>query len=209
MKNKWTTILFLIAFICTSCLQETPQNNTYTKADSSKISALQDTITVDKKYDTVFVDKTYVGMTLTKLKSIYKDLEFKEEPMFFYGVDSEENGWLLNKNRKPFIFVWTQENSDTIKGITILTDEIVVDKDVRIGMTVNDFFNKYKNAQLQIDAISNDTEFGFVMNNLNYRVEFLTKDSNRVGEYDLTQPEPEFIKIKRPNAKIDRIGVFN
>ena len=203
MKHE-LTILILTIFICSSCMHETQKT-----VEKIKTSIVIDSSNQKTSYDTIFVDKTYVGMTLTKLKAIYKNLEFLEEPMLFYGFDSEENGWLLKKDNKPFIFVWTQENSDIINGITILTDQIIIDNNVHIGITVKDFFYKYKNAKLQIDAISNDIEFGYVMNNLNYRVEFLTKDSNRIGEYDLTQAEPEFIKLKRPDAKVERIGVYN
>lgn len=202
MKHK-LTILILTVFIWTSCSQDTQKTN-----EEVNNNVRVDTLNPKTSYDTIYVDKTYVGMTLTKLKSIYKDLEFIEEPMFFYGVDSEKNGLLLKKNNEPFIFVWTQENSDTINGITILTDQITIDNNVHVGITISDFFNKYKNAKLQIDQISNETEFGFVMNNLNYRIEFITADSNRVGEYDMTQAEPEFIKLKRPDAKVERIGVY-
>lgn len=202
MKNKLTTLILTI-FIWTSCSQETK------KSTEDVISNVKvDTLIPKISYDTIFVDKTYVGMTLTKLKSVYKDLDFVEEPVFFYGVDSEENGLLLNKNNKPFIFVWTKENTDTINGITILSDQITIDDNVRVGITITDFFNKYKNAKLQIDQISNETEFSSVMSNLLYRIEFITADSNRVGEYDMTQAEPEFIKLKRPDAKVERIGVY-
>jgi hypothetical protein len=203
MKNKLTTLILAI-FILASCSQESQK-----KTESVSSNVKVDTLSQKKSYDTIFVDKTYVGMTLTKLKSIYKDLEFTEESMFFYGVDSEENGLLLKKNNEPFIFVWTKEDSDSINGITILTDQITIDNNVHVGITISDFFSKYKNAKLQIDQISNETEFGFVMNKLNYRIEFITADSNRVGEYDMTQAEPEFIKLKRPEAKVERISVFN
>ena len=202
MKHK-LTILILTIFIWTSCSQGTQKTN-----EEVNNNIKVDSLNQKTSYDTIFVDKTYVGMTLKKLKSIYKDLEFLEEPMFFYGVDSEKNGLLLKKNNAPFIFVWTQESCDTINGITILTDQITIDNNVHVGITISDFFNKYKNAKLQIDQISNETEFGFVMNNLNYRIEFITADSNRVGEYDMMQAEPEFIKLKRPDAKVERIGVY-
>lgn len=202
MKHK-LTILILTVFIWTSCSQETKKT---IEVVNSNVKV--DTLNPRTSYDTIFVDKTYVGMTLTKLKSVYKDLEFLEEPVFFYGVDSEENGLLLNKNNKPFIFVWTKENTDTINGITILTDQITIDGNVHVGITISDFFNKYKNAKLQIDQISNETEFSSVMSNLLYRIEFITADSNRVGEYDMTKAEPEFIKLKRPDAKVERIGVY-
>ncbi len=202
--NHVLAILIITILICTSCVRETQK-----VAKEIKTNTVIDSSNQKTSFDTIFVDKTYVGMTLTKLRTIYKNLEFIEEPMFFYGVDSEENGWLLKKDNKPFIFVWTQENSDIINGIIILTDQIMIDHNVHIGITAEDFFNKYKNAKLQIDAISNDIEFGYIMNNLNYRIEFLTKDSNRVGEYDLTQSEPEFINLKRPSAKVERIGVYN
>lgn len=203
MKSK-LLIIIISVYILDSCTNETKS-----KFIESQGIVPIDSINYRNTHDTIFVDKACVGMTISKLKTIYKDLIFVEEPMFFYGIDSEAKGLLLKKDKKPFIFVWTKENSDTINGITILTDQIIIDKDVHVGITVKDFFDKYKNAKLQIDAISNETEFGFVMNGLNYRVEFLTTDSSRVGLYDINQVEPEFIKLKRLDAKVDRIGVYN
>ena len=202
MKYKLITLILTI-FIGVSC---SPDKQKTSEVISNDLKV--DSLNHKTLYDTIFVDKTYVGMTLTKLKAIYKDLDFVKEPMFFYGIDSEGNGLLLKKDNKPFIFVWTKENSDTINGITILSNQITIDNSVHVGITISDFFNKYKNAKLQIDQISNETEFGFVMNNLNYRIEFITADSNRVGEYDMTQAEPEFIKLKRPDAIVERIGVY-
>ena len=203
MKHK-LTILILTVFIWTSCSHETQKT-----VDEVKTNAKVDSLNPKISYDTIFVDKTYVGMTITKLKSIYTGYEFAEEPLFDYGIDGGGNGLIVKKDKKPFIFVWTKENTDTINGINILTDQIVIDQNVHVGITAKDFIDKYKNAKFEIDAISNDIEFGFILNNLNYRVEFLTNDSTRVGEYDMTQPEPEFIKLKRPEAKVVCIGVYN
>lgn len=202
-KYKSITIIILI-YILTSCTNETKSISSEIKTQNSIDSADH-----SDTYDTIIVDKAHVGMTITKLKSIYKGLDFVEEPLFTFGIDSEDNGLVLYKDQKPYFFVWTLEKSDTINGIVILSDQIIIDNDVHVGITAKEFFNKYPKTRLQIDAISNDIEFCAPMNNLNYRVEFSTLDSNRVGEYDITQPEPEFIKLKRLDAIVERIGVYN
>ncbi len=41
-----------------------------------------------------------------------------------------------------------------------------------------------------------------------YSVEFLTTESSRVADYNYSESEPEFISVKRPTAKTDRISVM-
>jgi hypothetical protein len=40
---------------------------------------------------------------------------------------------------------------------------------------------------------------------LNYQVEFITTDTSRVSNYRHKEPDPVFLSVKHPNAKIDRI----
>lgn len=196
-----TAVLFL-----TSCGPSEEPGALQQALAADSISATGEPLSASKK-DTIWVDKTYTGMTMKQLREIYKDLEFTEEPLFAYGVDSEDNGWLLSKNKQPFIFVWSQEKSDTIHSITILSEEIVIDGNVHTGMTMGDFFRKYPSATLGIDEISYDTEYAFVPGK-NYSALCLTTDSTRIGAYNFSEGGPEFIKLKQPQARIQRIAIY-
>jgi hypothetical protein len=152
------------------------------------------------------VDNAYIGMTIGDLKDTYKGSEFLEEPVYEYGIDGESKGLLVKKNNEKLFFVWTLQGENKIHGITILSDSIIIDDNVHVGMTLKSFVDKYPNATIQIDMIDNRYEFLNVPR-LSYRPEFLTTDSTRVAEYDYEQPEPEFKTIVKPDSRIERISV--
>jgi hypothetical protein len=152
------------------------------------------------------VDKIHIGMTIQEMKSLYPGAEFIEEPLFKYGVDSENNGIKVAVNGASLFFIWTLEDNDTINGIGILSQNIVIDHDVHVGMTLGDFLRKYPDSKLSFDELSLDYEY-IQVPGLDYRVEFLTTETTRVADYNYSGTEPEFISVKRPAAKIDRISV--
>ena len=152
------------------------------------------------------VDKIHIGMTIREMKALYPGAEFAEEPLFKYGVDSENDGIKVAINGESLFFVWTLEDNDTINGITILSQSIVIDLDVHVGMTLGDFLKKYPTSKLFIDVLSSDFEYISVQEP-GYSVEFRTTESNRVADYNYSESEPEFISVKRSSAKIDRISV--
>jgi hypothetical protein len=155
----------------------------------------------------VKADKIHIGMTIQEMKSLYTGAEFIEEPLFKYGVDSENNGIKVAVNGESLFFIWTLEDNDTINGIEILSQNIVIDHDVHVGMTLEDFLKKYPTSKLSFDELSSDYEY-ILVPDLDYRVEFLTTESNRVADYNYSKSEPEFISVKRPTAKIDRISII-
>ncbi len=152
------------------------------------------------------VDKAFIGMTIDDLKIAYKGSEFLEEPVYKYGIDGESNGLVVKNNNQKLFFVWTLQNEKKIHGITIISDSIIIDNDVHVGMTLKSFVDKYPNATVQIDMIDNSYEYINVPK-LVYRPEFLTTNETRIAEYNYEQPEPEFKSIIKPNARIQRISV--
>lgn len=153
------------------------------------------------------VDKIHIGMTIKEMKALYPGAEFIEEPLFKYGVDSENNGIKVAVNKESLFFVWTLEDNDTINGVEILSQKIVIDQDVHVGMTLEDFLKKYPTSKLSFDELTSDYEY-IQVPGFDYRVEFITTETTRVADYDYSKNEPEFISVKRPTAKIDRISVI-
>ena len=152
------------------------------------------------------VDKAYIGMTISELKEVYKSSEFIEEPVHEYGVDGESNGLVVEQDNERLFFVWTLQGEEIIHGMTILSDAIMIDNNVRVGMTLASFMDKYPDATVHIDMVDGRYEYLDVPG-LSYRPEFLTTGSSRVADYDFGQPEPRYRNVKRPDAKIERISV--
>lgn len=155
----------------------------------------------------ILVDKIHIGMTIQYMKAMYIGAEFIEEPLFRYGIDSENNGIRVTENGENLFFVWTMEENDTINGIEIISQDIIIDNDVHVGITLEDFLKKYPDSRPSIDELSMSSEY-ILVPGLDYSVQFLTTESTRVADYNYSATEPEFIAIKRPTAKIDRISVF-
>jgi hypothetical protein len=140
------------------------------------------------------------------LKSEYKSAHFVEEPVYEYGIEGTSMGMTIVQNEERLFFVWTMEESNIIHGITIITPTIKIDGNVKVGMTLSEFLKKYPNNKLAIDMSDNDIEFSYVQD-MKYRIEFLTTESTRIGEYDFKVGEPEFKRVVLPNSKIDRISI--
>lgn len=153
------------------------------------------------------VDVIHIGMTIQEMKALYAGAEFIEEPLYQYGIDSENNGIRVTENGESLFFVWTMEDNDTINGIEIISQNIIIDYDVHVGMTLEDFIKKYPDSRPSMDELSMDYEYIMVPGQ-DYSVQFLTTETTRVADYNYSATEPEFIAIKRPTAEIDRISVF-
>lgn len=197
--------IILVALILTSCDSQESKSQNEEQVNSDTIT-LKDTNRRPIAGQKLKVDQIYTGLTIKEMKDIYKDSEFIKEPVNEYGIDGDSFGLVVRRNNERLFFVWTLQGQDIIHGITILSDTLRIDKNVHVGMSLKKFMQKYPNSTMNIDMLDNRYEYLFVPE-LNYRVEFLTTDSNRVAEYDYEQPEPEFKEIKRPNATIDRISI--
>ncbi|PVY35591.1 hypothetical protein C8E01_1353 [Pontibacter virosus] len=154
------------------------------------------------------VDKAYLGMPIEEFKRVYKEGKFIEEPVHEYGVDGESMGLKVVENGEPVLFVWTFEGDDKVSGITVLSPKVTVDSTIYVGATASDFFKRNPSAEFEVHMIDERFELGYVKGK-NYTVEFLTTDSTRVGNYEYGDSQPKFLRLKRPDAKIDRITIEN
>lgn len=199
MRNLLLIVIFILTLF--SCKNETTK-----KQEESKNQIETTKINKSKQESEIQIDKAYIGMTITELKKAYESSEFIEEPVYKYGVDGESKGLIVMQNNERLFFVWTMQGEDKIHGITLLSDSIIIDENVHVGMTLKSFINKYPSATVHIDMIDERYEYLNVPN-ISYQPEFLTTDSTRVADYDYEQPEPVFKGIKKSNALIDRISV--
>ena len=214
MKNF--LVLLFASFLIISCSDEKKtitevNDNNQNKTDHQSQSEEQDTIQNQATGKVISIDKVQIGMTISEMKKLYPTAKFEAEPVYNYGVDGEGMGVLVKEKGKKLFFVWTLEGEEKINEVIILTPEIAIDNGIRVGMSLKEFLTKYPEQmypeqKLAIDMIDNEIEFSFIKGK-NYRVEFLTTDSTRVADYNYDAPEPEFIRVKNPSAKIDRISV--
>ena len=147
-----------------------------------------------------------MGMTLEEAKALYRNATFRYLPVYEYGMDATYNGLLIEDHTGPLMFLHPDEVSDTIVGISLISPELTIGRDIRTGMTVSEFIERYPNATIEIDAIDNSIEIGYVAKET-FRVEFHTTDSTRVGLYEIVNGDPAFSSIQRPDARIDRIMI--
>jgi hypothetical protein len=202
------TRIFFITILFAGLLSCSSKQPVESKSDNKDTVLSKDSVAVDPTTDDnnhVNVDRAYIGMTIADLKKEYSSAKFKKEPVWNYGVDGGGDGLLVITNDDPLFFVWSMQGEDKIAGITVVSPTISVEPGVHVGMMFKDFQKIKPEAKLAIDMIS-DMEFSYV-SNLNYRIEFLTEDANRVGKYNNYGAEPEFLSVAKPDTKVDRISV--
>ncbi len=110
-------------------------------------------------------------MKISELKNAYKSAEFFEEPVYKYGIDGESKGLFVKQNNERLFFVWTMQGENKIHGIIILSESIIIDDNVHVGITLKAFIDKYPYALVHIDMIDEIYEYVTVPN-LSYRPEF-------------------------------------
>lgn len=202
MKN-----LPLIAFVLLTLFSCDNVKSNKQKEKSVEPSQIETNTAVKSKQELkIKVDKAYIGMAISELKTLYHNAEFIEEPVYEYGIDGESKGLVVKQNDEKLFFVWTLQGEERVHGITILSDTIIIDDNVHVGMTLKSFIDKYPATTVHIDMIDERYEYLNVPE-LSYRPEFLTTDSTRVAEYDYEQPEPEFKSVRNRDARIERISV--
>ncbi|WP_224997037.1 hypothetical protein [Cesiribacter sp. SM1] len=200
--TQTSLIIIILIFISACSTVASREDNIVAATRKPKIKEEGRTSTYIQK-----VDKAFIGMTVEELKEAYPNAIFKEEPLYEYGVDSEGTGLLVIENNEPLLFAWTLEDDNKIHSLTVLSPKIKVDSNVHVGMTVQEFLEKYPNSTLAINLIDDRFEFIHIMDK-KYSIEFITTDSSRVGNYDFSEAEPEFKSLNRPEATIDRIEIL-
>jgi|WetSurMetagenome_2_1015567.scaffolds.fasta_scaffold108587_2 hypothetical protein len=195
--NRFFSIL-IMGLLLTACNAGSSKHSKNTSSDKPEVQSQPD--------KQILVDKIHIGMTVQEMKDLYTGADFVAEPVYMYGLDGDNDGIVVKENNVPQFFVWTMEGEDKIAGIAILSDKIIIDKNVHVGMTLEDFLKKYPNEILSVNESGDSYEYIYIPDP-DYSVEFLTTDSTRVAEYDYTKDEPEFLSIKRPTATIDRISL--
>lgn len=158
--------------------------------------------------DTIIVDKIKLGMELQAVKNLYPKASFYEEPLYKYGIDSEVLGTLVVQKTDTLFFLWSRQEKEKIKGVVILSENIIIDKSIHVGMEISLLAEKFSSFETQIDVIDESFEY-FYNEEKGYRVDFVTNSSNRVSEYIKNTYPKEFLRVKRPEATVDRITIRN
>lgn len=148
-----------------------------------------------------------IGMSIDELKELYPKAAFKKLPSDGYGNAVKEQGFLVVENKVPLFYVLYPKGKKKITGLTLLTPGIRIEEGVHVGTTYEQFIKKYPKSELTLDAYEDNLECIYVPQK-RYRVEFGTADSNRVGNYDMSGPSPEFKNVARPKTKIARISSY-
>lgn len=197
--------LFLLLLSCENQNEKTQvADSSHTiSADESKNS------TSSKKYDihnSSKLELVNLGVTIDDFKSMYSQFDIINEPLYEYGIDSEDSGYTVVKGDKKILFVWTMQGSNLITGIEVLSDDFTMKDGVQVGMSVEDFKKLYPSLKVYIDQLDYDSEL-IMVEGLNYHPIIKTSDSTRIALYENPQSSSYSTDIIRPHKKIDVITI--
>jgi len=221
MKNN--LILFILVAILFSC--STKKTDESAESDSISIDGKDsmankikdensvntntnemDSMALDTGQKSNF-DQVKIGMKITDLKQLFKDSKFVSMKASQFGIKTIENVIVVMKENEPQFLFFDNKGKKTIDGITILNQDIILERGVHVGLTYLQFTKLKQGGSLTIDTYNKDIECIYVPEK-KYRVEFLTSDSNRVGQYKTSDVGYELIKVIRPESKINRISMY-
>ena len=145
-------------------------------------------------------------MPIGQLKTEYPDCGFAEMPVHDYGIDGDSKGLLLTKDSLPFLFAWTNDGEENIKGLVAMTRSLATSNGYRVGMTSGEIARKCPGCYVAPDMLDDRIEYVPVPGT-EIRLEFITTDSTRIGRYRFNHPEPKS-RILQPNQKVQRISII-
>ena len=142
------------------------------------------------------------------LTSFSKQYDLSTPYLHEFGIDSESTGILVSLESDQIFFGWTKWNSDSLYEIQVLSEEIALKTNVRVGMSVKEFIELYPNSTVNVEVIDGTHEYFVVNDRYQYIVEFLTTPESRIGKYSSNQYETEVIvnsEIKANKVLVRRI----
>lgn len=122
-----------------------------------------------------------------------------------YGIDAESTGILLSKESNPIFFAWTKWDSDSLFEIQVLSEEVTLKPNIRVGMTVKEFIEHYPDSRINLEVVDESSEYFVLEDRYEYTIEFLTRLADRIGRYSMGQYETE--EIMNTEAKANKISV--
>ena len=152
------------------------------------------------------IGKAIIGMSLDELRQVYSDCTFEERPVHEYGIDGESNGLLVIRGSKPFLFAWTNDGEDRIKGLVAIADNLSTPNGYKVGMTSGEILQKCPQCYVSPDMLDSRIEY-VPLPGKEIRLEFLTTDSTRIGHYRYYDAEPKS-RILKPDFKVARISII-
>jgi hypothetical protein len=124
-----------------------------------------------------------LGQEIKDFKNAYKDFTITEEPVANYGVDGTINGFMVSKDNKDLIFVWTMEESTKIECIYALSEKFKTTSGLHPNMTAGQLKKAYPKMKLKLDDENTSIEF-FYPEKSKALFMFVSADSAHVGKYN-------------------------
>ncbi len=152
-------------------------------------------------YNVNCIDKICTGMLFADIKKVYENASIKQSALYEYGYDSDKPGseiWIEDE-----IHFFVIQSDGIVAGLSVISS-LYSFNGINTISTVSSIFEKYPEAKLYVDLISN-WEYIYLKKE-DIRLVFKTDRDNRIGVYD-SDPEDAANGIKRKDVKIDLIQI--
>lgn len=155
------------------------------------------------------VDRISYGMTFEQVKKEYPNATFSEVPLSRYAVDGGGDGTKVSIDGKDqFVFWLDWQDTTTIGGIIVLSEDIFLDDGVRVGLTVEELLTIYPDIETTIGIFGE--EIAFRMEHWHW-ITFDRDEENPVAEYieDEAYGEPKFVRFINQMGRIHHLTLIN
>jgi len=145
------------------------------------------------------------GMTINELHQCYKNYEFGKAFNFEFDLDDEEEGILLIHKSDTLAFVWLKYNTDTIGGVSCLSERFTTDTGIRVGMSIADLEIIYSDIKVIPSIYDSSIEYIFIEEE-NIELVFLSNSRKTVGIYNNENELHNGTTSYDKTRKVDRIN---
>lgn len=137
----------------------------------------------DIRLDGKIMNGLMTGQPISGLEQSLPQLTYAKEGVNKYGIPISDSGTVGILKDDTLFMVWARANRPYIEEIVVLSPQVVVNQNLRVGMNAGEVLEKYPGVKLEVDLGTERAEFGCITE-IPACVYFNSWAQARVASYD-------------------------
>jgi hypothetical protein len=188
MKINLIIQLLLIMVALTNCKQKNVSSNESYTISKNSLGGIK------------------IGMTKKEIQNQFNNYQFGKAYNYEYDIDDEEEGILLIEKGDTLAYAWTKYGTDTIMGISCLSDKLLTKTGIHVGMEIAEIEKKYSDLIVVPSMYDENTEYMYLEKE-EIELVFISHKGKTVGIYKNEKSLYDGTDMFDKTRKINRINL--
>ncbi|MGE0079620.1 MAG: hypothetical protein AB7S48_17295 [Bacteroidales bacterium] len=145
-------------------------------------------------------------MNKKEIQNQFNNYQFGKAYNYEYDIDDEEEGILIIEKGDTMAYAWTKYNTDTIIGISCISEKLLTKTGIHVGMEIAELEKKYSGLRIVPSMYDENTEYMYLEKE-EIELVFISPKGKRVGIYKNEESLHDGTNLYDKTRKINRINL--